>query len=232
MRRTPRFENHIVESSANNCTMDIVLPMPPTHKPIQKRHDWPILIVGSFLLTIHSGWINAITVLLLQTPVAHMSGHYTALGLYLEQGRMVDFGYVLGVLVCFCFGCCVSGFVLGMNKFSPLQPYSILLMTMCATECLSSLLLMHDHHGKFVVYPLAFSCGVQNALCTTWSGAVIRTTHFTGIITDTGLVIGHWIRFKLGFHEKSEPAVDLWKLVLFIPIMYVSRKFVEFFQEK
>jgi uncharacterized membrane protein YoaK (UPF0700 family) len=117
-------------------------------------------------------------------------------------------------------GCCLSGLFLGVSKFSPLRPYGTLLMLMSVTECLSMLLLMHDHHSLFAVYPLAFCCGIQNALCTTWSGAVIRTTHFTGVITDTGLVIGHWIRFKLGLSEESEAAVDLWKLVLFIPIMY------------
>jgi uncharacterized membrane protein YoaK (UPF0700 family) len=172
------------------------------------------------MLTLHSGYINAITVLLLKTPVAHMSGHYTSLGISLEEGKMVDFLYILGVLLSFWFGCCLSGAVLGVNKFSPLRPYGSLLMIMCATECLSILVLMKDHHSMFAVYPLAFSCGVQNSLCTQWSGAVIRTTHFTGVITDTGLVIGHWVRYKLGMNEDNEAPPDTWKLVLFLPIMY------------
>lgn len=73
----------------------------------------------------------------------------------------------------------------------------------------------------YTVFPLAFSCGIQNALCTQWSGAVIRTTHFTGVISDLGLVIGHWLRAKLGLHQEGDLAVDTWKLFLFLPLMYV-----------
>jgi len=37
-------------------------------------------------------------------------------------------------------------------------------------------------------------CGLQNALATSYSGAVIRTTHITGIITDLGLAAGAALR--------------------------------------
>jgi uncharacterized membrane protein YoaK (UPF0700 family) len=67
-----------------------------------------------------------------------------------------------------------------------------------------------------VLFPLALACGLQNAMCTTWSGAVVRTTHFTGTITDTGLVIGHWLRNKLNLKEPNEPeTADTWKLLVF-----------------
>lgn len=38
------------------------------------------------------------------------------------------------------------------------------------------------------------ACGLQNALATTYSGAVIRTTHVTGIFTDLGIMIGAFLR--------------------------------------
>lgn len=67
----------------------------------------------------------------------------------------------------------------------------------------------------FILYPLAVACGMQNGMVTTWSGAVVRTTHFTGTITDTGLVIGHWLRYKLNLKEEWEPgAADTWKLMV------------------
>jgi len=40
----------------------------------------------------------------------------------------------------------------------------------------------------------AMACGLQNALATSYSGAVIRTTHITGIITDLGLAAGAALR--------------------------------------
>jgi uncharacterized membrane protein YoaK (UPF0700 family) len=40
---------------------------------------------------------------------------------------------------------------------------------------------------------LALGCGLQNGLCSTWSGNVIRTTHMTGTGTDLGLAMGRII---------------------------------------
>ena len=35
---------------------------------------------------------------------------------------------------------------------------------------------------------------MQNALATTYSGAIIRTTHVTGIFTDLGIMLGEFVR--------------------------------------
>jgi uncharacterized membrane protein YoaK (UPF0700 family) len=34
------------------------------------------------------------------------------------------------------------------------------------------------------------ACGLQNAMATGYSGAVIRTTHVTGIVTALGIAVG------------------------------------------
>ena len=51
-------------------------------------------------------------------------------------------------------------------------------------------------------------------MCTTFSGAVIRTTHVTGILTDIGLVIGQAI-----FYPRTRK--HLWKLKVLVPL-YVA----------
>ena len=43
-------------------------------------------------------------------------------------------------------------------------------------------------------YLASAACGLQNAMVTTYSGAVVRTTHMTGIITDLGIMIGAYLR--------------------------------------
>ena len=43
-------------------------------------------------------------------------------------------------------------------------------------------------------YLASAACGLQNALATTFSGAVIRTTHVTGIFTDLGIMLGAKLR--------------------------------------
>jgi uncharacterized membrane protein YoaK (UPF0700 family) len=59
---------------------------------------------------------------------------------------------------------------------------------------------------------LAMACGMQNAMTTRYSGAVVRTTHLTGMFTDMGLLIGHMLRSDKDFQ-------DMWKFSLFIPII-------------
>ena len=60
-------------------------------------------------------------------------------------------------------------------------------------------------------YLICLGCGLQNGMCTTFSGAVIRTTHVTGILTDIGLIIGQAI-----FHERTRK--HLWKLKILVPL--------------
>ncbi len=60
-------------------------------------------------------------------------------------------------------------------------------------------------------YLVSLACGLQNGLCTTFSGAVIRTTHMTGILTDIGLVLGQAI-----FYPRTRK--HLWKLKVLLPL--------------
>lgn len=60
-------------------------------------------------------------------------------------------------------------------------------------------------------YLVCLGCGLQNGMCTTFSGAVIRTTHVTGTLTDIGLIIGQAI-----FHQRTRK--HLWKLKILIPL--------------
>jgi uncharacterized membrane protein YoaK (UPF0700 family) len=55
---------------------------------------------------------------------------------------------------------------------------------------------------------LCAAMGVQNSLVTRLSGAVIRTTHLTGVVTDLGIESARWFRWVRG------RASDAWRLKL------------------
>ena len=40
----------------------------------------------------------------------------------------------------------------------------------------------------------SFACGAQNAMATTYSGSIVRTTHVTGVFTDIGIWLGQALR--------------------------------------
>ena len=67
------------------------------------------------------------------------------------------------------------------------------------------------------------ACGLQNAMCTSHFGAIIRTTHVTGTVTDIGSTFGRismiYIRkgcrcSKLDDVERAEVGVDARKLAV------------------
>eukprot|EP00435_Cladocopium_sp_Y103_P034017 s410_g8.t1 len=70
---------------------------------------------------------------------------------------------------------------------------------------------------------VAAACGLQNAMCTSHFGAIIRTTHVTGTVTDIGSTFGRismiYLRkgcrcSKLNDVERAEVGVDARKLAV------------------
>jgi uncharacterized membrane protein YoaK (UPF0700 family) len=53
------------------------------------------------------------------------------------------------------------------------------------------------------------ACGLQSAIGSSYCGLQIRTTHITGMVTDLGTMIGHWIRHRW---------VDRWKFIFFLVV--------------
>src|SRR5690606_17478697 len=43
-------------------------------------------------------------------------------------------------------------------------------------------------------YLASAACGLQNAMTSTYSGAMVRTTHVTGLFTDLGIMLGLKLR--------------------------------------
>ncbi|MEF1282305.1 YoaK family protein, partial [Vibrio fortis] len=64
-------------------------------------------------------------------------------------------------------------------------------------------------------YFASAACGLQNAMITTYSGAIIRTTHMSGIITDLGIMIGARLKGTPFDRRKA-------KLLLFIVVGFLS----------
>ena len=60
-------------------------------------------------------------------------------------------------------------------------------------------------HVEVTILLLCFAMGLQNAMITKISGAVIRTTHMTGMVTDIGIEVGqHLYAFLSGRATKVD----------------------------
>jgi uncharacterized membrane protein YoaK (UPF0700 family) len=73
---------------------------------------------------------------------------------------------------------------------------------------LATYLLMQRH--RLALPAVSMACGMQNAMSSSYCGLMIRTTHVTGIVTDIGVMIGHWFRHR---------QVEAWKLRFLVMIV-------------
>ena len=149
--------------------------------------------VGAVALSCIAGMVNAVGYLGFEhQAVSHMSGTTTQLGIALAEGDLVSIGHLWGVLIAFSLGAMLSGMIIQDSTLKLGRRYGIAL-------ALESLLLLaaiplfkqQQIWGALVA---AMACGLQNALATTFSGAIVRTTHLSGMFTDLGIGLGHLLR--------------------------------------
>ena len=158
------------------------------------RKEIPLWIMfGGFSLALIGGCLNAIGFLgVYHQAVSHMSGTVTTLGLNLANDNGDAILRTLSVIFSFFLGALLSGFIIRQSTLKAGRRYGVALAVESALLFAATHLLRHDLRLGY--YIAAMACGLQNAMATSYSGAVVRTTHVTGIITDLGIACGHVLR--------------------------------------
>ena len=149
--------------------------------------------LGAFCLALIAGCINAIGLLGFEhQSVSHLSGTATLLGTEFINLSFQKIFHLVGILLSFIAGACIAGFLLHGSTLKLGRHYDTVLFIECIFLCAaSSLLISGSFYGHFLA---SAACGLQNALATTYSGAIIRTTHVTGIFTDLGIMLGSFFK--------------------------------------
>ncbi len=149
--------------------------------------------VGAGLLACVAGMVNVVGYLGFEhQAVTHLTGTTTFLGAALASGdlhAMIRFG---GVMLAFLLGSALSGVLIQDSTLRLGRRYGVALALESAMLFGAIPLFMAGH----LAGPLlaAAACGLQNAMATTYSGAVIRTSHLSGMFTDLGIGLGHALR--------------------------------------
>ena len=158
-----------------------------------------------------AGYTNAITFLMLgKVVVAHVTGHVTQLGLSTGIGiagwvksdwdhtAFGQVGFFLYVVGSFYLGAVSSAAMIEFarrhknpSKFTiPMAVEAVLLSALAvgiAMHLSGQLHIEDPFHEFWMVGVAAASMGLQNATVTRISGAVVRPTHLTGVVTDLGI---------------------------------------------
>ncbi|MFT7006337.1 MAG: uncharacterized membrane protein YoaK (UPF0700 family) [Colwellia sp.] len=168
---------------------------------------------GSFVLALVAGLVNSIGLLgFKHQSVSHLSGTATLLGTGIINSNFFDALHLALILFSFLVGSTISGYFLRSGSLKLGRHYSSLLL-LEAIFLLGSLYFLSKNsvNGHYLA---SAACGLQNALATTYSGAVVRTTHVTGIFTDLGIMLGS--RLRGGVFDERKALLFLLIIVGFI----------------
>lgn len=149
--------------------------------------------IGAVALAAVAGMVNVIGFLGFEhQAVSHLTGTTSLLGAALADGDLRAISHLWGLLIAFCLGAMLSGMIIQDSALKLGRRYGVVLVM----EALLLLAATPLFERKLVWGALlaAMACGLQNAMVTTYSGAVVRTTHLSGMFTDLGIGLGHLLR--------------------------------------
>lgn len=168
-----------------------------------------------FLLAFQGGALNTGGFLSVHRFVSHVTGFGTLAGV---EGSLGHWRKMLGMLLVpafFALGAMLSAWLVERQRIKGQSPkyslvFSIILITLTFIATFGTLGFfgafgepLSIGRDYFLLFLLSFTCGLQNAVISSASGAVIRTTHLTGLTTDFGIgLVRIWTtRKNLHKHE-------------------------------
>ncbi|HYO54759.1 YoaK family protein [Archangium sp.] len=172
----------------------------------------------ALLLAGAAGAINATSFFAFGQHITHMTGHVTAVGEAVASGQWGDALTAGQMVFAFVVGAVTATALLDASRHRTRGRHAAALLVEVVT--LGGVgLWVHEHpdaNESTLMWGLAFAMGLQNALVTRVSGAVVRTTHLTGVLTDIGIQLVRmvvWVRD--GARERGLRGI--WHKVLDLP---------------
>ena len=159
--------------------------------PFQNLPVWVQL--GAFFLAVNAGMINVLGLMtVLHQAISHMTGNVSLLAINLVQGQWESFLYALAIITSYVLGSMYSGLILANSHFRLGRRYGLPLSLVAFFILLCWLCL--PHWPRYALLWAAVAMGLQNAMISHYQGAIIRTTHLSGVLTDLGLALGYYLR--------------------------------------
>jgi len=158
--------------------------------------------IGSLCLI--AGMVNISTLHFFGMTVSHHTGNLSRLAMAAERrdlGELLLFG---GLLLAFVLGSFISGALLYGHRFLLKRRYGLILIGLGA---LTAAVIALARESDGIVLWFALVMGFQNGMLVHYNGALVRTTHYSGYLTDIGVTLGRRLRGERG---------QLWKVRLYL----------------
>ena len=152
------------------------------------------------LLSFVAGVVNVSGYFAVHQLTTNVTGHFAFFADELINKEYSSSLSYLAFILSFFFGAFLSSFsvelVLAKHRNNIyLLPVSIEVCILGGISCISSSTL--QDFPTEIACMLLFAMGMQNALVTSISNSVVRTTHLTGLFTDLGIELSQLLFYKL-----------------------------------
>ncbi|KFN41175.1 YoaK family protein [Arenimonas oryziterrae] len=149
--------------------------------------------VGAAALACVAGIVNVVGFLGYQhQAITHLTGNTSLLAAALVDGDALGARHLFGALAAFVGGAMLSGLIIQDSTLKLGRRYGVVL-TLESLLLLAAVPLFQRQQPAGALCA-AMACGLQNAMATTYSGAIVRTSHVSGMFTDLGIMLGHALR--------------------------------------
>jgi len=158
---------------------------------ISKLPRW--VWAGAWALAFVAGIVNVVGLLGFEhQAVTHLTGTTSMLAAALASLDGPAAWHFAAIIGAFLAGTIISGFVIQDSTLQLGRRYGVALLLESILLCAAVPLLKRN--DVFGIYSASCACGLQNAMVSTYSGAIVRTTHLSGMFTDLGIFLGHSLR--------------------------------------
>ncbi|MEE6178163.1 YoaK family protein [Mycobacterium sp. 050134] len=196
--------------------------------PDKARNSGPpregFLLGYSAVLALSAGFVNAVALLILALPVGNLTAITTQLGMNTANPWLYEGHVLAAILLGFLAGATMAGAILaptealaGPRQAVVLFTEAVLLVLAAAgveeTFVKSQITSLGVEETAIQALFAAAALGLQNGLTSSFHGMSIRTTHFTGTVTDLGLMLG---RSRQDGIAKWKAAILVTTLLLFL----------------
>ncbi|MDQ2702144.1 MAG: DUF1275 domain-containing protein [Pseudomonadota bacterium] len=153
----------------------------------------PWVWVGAAALACVAGIVNVVGFLGFQhQAITHLTGNTSLLGAAIVSGDLRGAWHLFGAIAAFVVGAALSGLIIQDSTLRLGRRYGVVLSLEAILLLAAVPLFQRGYIGG--VLCAAVACGLQNAMATTYSGAIVRTSHLSGMFTDLGIMLGHAAR--------------------------------------
>ena len=158
---------------------------------ISKLPRW--VWTGTWVLAFIAGIVNVVGLLGFEhQAITHLTGNTSLLAEALANFNLPAMLHFASLIGSFVAGAVISGFLIQDTTLQLGRRYGVALLLVSALLFASVPLLQYQ--SAYGMYTAACAIGLQNAMVSAYSGAVVRTTHVSGMFTDLGIFLGHALR--------------------------------------